>query len=217
MSSKIDIVLVGGGGHCKVVISILNKIGKYNIVGISDTKEKLGQKILGIPIKYTDDQLEELFEKGIKHALVTLGSVGNPDHRIRLFNMLKKIGFELPVIISPDSVVDNTVDIGEGSVIMPGVIINADTKIGKNCIINTRASIDHDCRISDHVHIAPGVTLSGLVIVGEGTHIGTGASVIQSVKIGKFSIIGAGSVVIKDVPDRMKVVGVPAKIRGKEE
>jgi len=211
MSSKPDIVLVGGGGHCKVVISIIKKLDTFNIPGISDLKENLGKEVLGIMTKYTDDQLEELHDKGIKYAFVTLGSVGNPDNRIRLFEMLKQIGFEIPVIISKDATVDESVEIEEGTVIMPGAIINPGTKIGKNCIINTGAIIDHDCMIGDHVHIAPGVTLSGSVKIGTGSHIGTGASVIHGIEIGSRVIVGAGSVVVNTIQDNKKVMGVPAR------
>ena len=211
MSSKPDIVLVGGGGHCKVVISIVKKLDTFNITGISDLKENLGKKVLGIETRYTDDELEDLHDKGIKYAFVTLGSVGDPDRRIRLFEMLKRIGFQLPVIISRDSIVDKTVEIDEGTVIMPGAIINAGTKIGKNCIVNSGAIIDHDCTIGDHVHVAPGVTVSGSVKIGTGSHIGTGASVIQGINIGRNVLIGAGSVVTNDVEDNSRVMGVPAR------
>ena len=211
MSSKPEIVLVGGGGHCKVVISIIKKLDTFNITGISDLKENLGKEVLGIMTKYTDDQLEELHDKGIKYALVTLGSVGNPDNRIRLFEMLKQIGFEIPVIISKNAIVDESVEMDEGTVIMPGVIINPGTKIGKNCIINTGAIIDHDCMIGDHVHIAPGVTLSGSVKIGTGSHIGTGASAIHGIEIGSRVIVGAGSVVVNTIQDNKKVMGVPAR------
>ena len=211
MSLKPDIVLVGGGGHCKVVISIIKKLDTFNITGISDLKENLGKEVLGIETRYTDDQLEELHDKGIKYAFVTLGSVGNPDNRIRLFEKLKQIGFEIPVIISKDAIVDESVETEEGTVIMPGAIINPGAKIGKNCIINTGAIIDHDCMIGDHVHIAPGVTLSGSVRIGSGSHIGTGASVIHGIEIGSRVIVGAGSVVVNTIQDNKKVMGVPAR------
>jgi len=211
MSLKPDIVLVGGGGHCKVVISIIKRLDTFNIKGISDLKENLGKEVLGIETRYMDDQLKELHDKGIKYTFVTLGSVGNPDNRIRLFEMLKQTGFEIPVIISKDAMVDESVEIEEGTVIMPGAIINPGTKIGKNCIINTGAIIDHDCTIGDHVHIAPGVTLSGSVKIGSGSHIGTGASVIHGIEIGSRVIVGAGSVVVNTIQDNKKVMGVPAR------
>lgn len=206
-----EIILVGGGGHCKVVVSIIKKLKEFKIIGISDLPHNVGKEILGIKIKFTDDELERIYSSGVKYAFVTLGSVGDPSKRIRLYEKLKKIGYTLPVIISPDAVVSEKVSIGEGSVIMPGVIINPSVKIGRNVIINTGAIIEHDVVIEDHVHIAPGVVLSGGVYIAEGAHIGTGASIIQNIKIGRGSIIGAGAVVVKDIPDGVVAKGVPAR------
>ena len=208
---KEKIVLIGGGGHCKVVISILKELGEFEIVGISDTSEKIGEKVLDIPIRFTDDELEKLFDEGIKHALITIGSVGNPKKRIELFEMIKSIGFKLPVIVSKHAVVSSDAKIDEGTVIMPGAVINPGVRIGKNVIVNTGAIIEHDAFIDDHVHIAPGVTLSGSVRIGCCSHIGTGASVIQEIRIGNNVIVGAGAVVVKDIPDNVIAKGVPAK------
>ncbi|AEX85662.1 sugar O-acyltransferase, sialic acid O-acetyltransferase NeuD family [Marinitoga piezophila KA3] len=213
MSSKEKIILVGGGGHCKVVASIIFEKNEYEIIGISDLKTEIGKEIMGIKINYIDEQLEELYKTGIKNAFVTVGSVGNPDLRIKLFKKLKDIGFNLPVIISKHTIISKDVSIGEGTVIMPGVIVNPGVKIERNCIINTGAIIEHDCIIEDNVHIAPGVTLSGGVKIGENSHIGTGTSIIQNIEIGKNVLIGAGSVVVNNIPDNTKAFGVPAKIK----
>ncbi|ADA66518.1 sugar O-acyltransferase, sialic acid O-acetyltransferase NeuD family [Thermotoga petrophila RKU-10] len=205
------IVLVGGGGHCKVVISVLKESGNFEIVGISDLKGNLEKEILGIPVKFTDDDLPFLFKEGVKNALVTIGSVGNPEKRVKLFEYLKSIGFKLPVVISKHAIVKENVTIEEGTIVMPGAIINPGTKIGKNVIINTGSIIEHDCVIGDHVHVAPGAVLSGGVIVDSETHIGAGAVIIQNIRIGKKTIIGAGAVVVRDIPDMVVAKGVPAR------
>ncbi len=205
------IILIGGGGHCKVVVSILRELNKFEIIGISDVPEKLGERVLDVPIKFTDGELRKIFDSGVRYAFITVGSVGNPRKRIELFQKAKSIGFELPVIISKNAVVSSDAKIGEGTVIMPGVIINPGVRIGKNAIVNTGAIIEHDAFIDDHVHIAPGVTLSGNVRIGCCSHIGTGASVIQEVQIGNNVIVGAGAVVVKDIPDNVVAKGVPAR------
>ncbi len=208
---KPKIVLVGGGGHCKVVASIFKEKDEFEIVGISDLGDNVGKTVLGIPVKYTDFQLKNLYDSGVKSAIVTLGSVGDPEKRVRLFKLLKETGFNLPVVISKYAIVSEDVKIGEGTVIMPGVIINPGTVIGKNVIINTGSIIEHDCVIGDHVHIAPGVVLSGGVKIGCCSHIGTGAIVIQNISIGKNAIIGAGAVVVRNIPDGVVAKGVPAR------
>jgi len=209
--AKKKIVLIGGGGHCKVVISILKKLDNFEIAGIVDNY-KAKVLISGIKIIGTDDDLKDIYKSGIHNALITVGSTEDNTKRYRLFNMVREIGYKFPVIISPEAIVDESVKIDEGTVIMPGCIINIGSSIGKNCIINTSAIIEHDCKIGNHCHIAPGVHISGVVNIGELSFIGIGATIIQGITIGKNVTIGAGSVVIKDIPDNVIAVGSPTKI-----
>ena len=209
--AKKKIVLIGGGGHCKVVISILKKIDNFEIAGIIDNY-KSESFINGIKIIGTDDDLKDIYKSGIHNALITVGSIKDNTKRYRLFNMAREIGYKFPVIISPEAIVDESIKIDEATVVMPGSIINIDSSIGKNCIINTGVIIEHDCKIGDHCHIAPGVHISGEANIGELSFIGIGATIIQGIKIGKNVTIGAGSVVIKDIPDNVITVGNPAKI-----
>ena len=214
--SKEKIVLIGGGGHCKVVMSILKKFDQFEIVGIVDNYKE-DNTISGINVIGSDDDLKDFYKSGIKNALITVGSIKDNTKRSRLFDMAKKIGFNFPTIISSDAIVDSTVKINEGTVIMPGSIINIDSSIGKNCIINTGAIIEHDCKIGNHCHIAPGVHISGAIDIDELSFIGIGATIIQGIKIGKKVTIGAGSVIIKNIPDNVIAVGNPAKtIKDKE-
>jgi len=214
--AKKKIILIGGGGHCKVVISILKKLDNFEIAGIVDNY-KAENFISGIKIIGTDDDLKDIYKSGIHNAFITVGSIKDNIKRYRLFNMAREIGYKFPVTISPKAIVDDNVKIDEGTVIMPGNIINIDSSIGKNCIINTGAIIEHDCKIGNNCHIAPGVHISGSVNIGELSFIGIGATIIQGVKIGKNVTIGAGSVVIKNIPDNVIVLGNPAKIiKGKK-
>jgi len=209
--AKKKIVLIGGGGHCKVVISILKKLDNFEIVGVVDNYKE-DSSVSGIKITGTDNDLKDIYKNGTQYALITVGSVKDNTKRYKLFNMAKEIGFKFLVIISHEAVVDESVKIDEGTVVMPGSIINIDSSIGKNCIINTGAIIEHDCKIGDYCHIAPGVHISGAVNIGELSFIGIGATIIQGIKIGKNVTIGAGSVVIKDIPDNVIALGNPAKI-----
>ncbi len=209
--AKKKVVLIGGGGHCKVVISILKKLDNFEIAGIVDNY-KSESFISGIKIIGTDDDLRDIYKSGIHYTLITVGSIKDNTKRYRLFNMAKEIGYKFPVIISLEAIVDESVKIDKGTVIMPGSIINIDSSIGKNCIINTGTIIEHDCKIGDYCHIAPGVHISGAVNIGELSFIGIGATIIQGINIGKNVTVGAGSMVIKDIPDNVIVIGNPAKI-----
>ena len=208
---KKKIILIGGGGHCKVVISILRKLNNFEIAGIVDNYRS-ESFISGIKIIGTDGDLRDIYKSDIHNTLITVGSIKDNTKRYKLFNMARKIGYNFPVIISPEAIVDESVKIDEGTVVRPGCIIDVDSYVGKNCIVSTNTTVGHDCIIDDHCHIAPGVNISGAVNIGKLSFIGVGATIIQGIKIGKNVTIGAGSVVIKDIPDNVIAVGNPAKI-----
>lgn len=204
------IIVIGGGGHAKVVISILKKLGNYKVAGYTDIDNK--GNILGVQYLGNDETLEGLFlNKNIKNAAIGIGQIKNVESRKEAIENLTKIGFEFPVIISPNAVVNEDVKIGQGTVVMDGVIINSSSIIGDFSIINTKSSIDHDCKIGDYVHIAPGVTISGGVTIGRNSLIGTGATIIQYKGIGENIIIGAGSVVVNDLIESGTYAGIPAR------
>ena len=206
-----DILLIGGGGHCKSVIDSIKSMDEFNIIGILDNKEKIGTFIDGIEVVGCDDDSRYFFEKGCKNAFITVGSIGDTSIREKLYNDLKNVGFRFPIIRDETSIVSKNIVIEEGTFIGKGVIVNSGTIIGKNCIINTGSILEHDCKIKDFVHIAPGVSLSGNVSIERKTHIGTNSAIIQGVKIGKSCIIGAGSVVIKNIDDFKKAYGNPCR------
>ena len=205
------IILIGGGGHCKVVIESILSQKHYSIAGIIDLQKKAGKKTLGVPVIGEDSELSSFFKKGIRNCFIALGSAGKPGLRIKLYGLGKKIGFKFPNIIHPAANLSAFAILGEGNYVGPLAVINAGARLGNNCIINTASIVEHDCLISDFVHLAPAVALSGGVSVGAGTHVGIGSVVIQNVKIGKNSIIGAGSIVTGDIESNVIAFGNPAK------
>jgi len=207
-----NLLLIGGGGHCKVIIDILYMLDSYKIIGIIDKKEKIGQNISNIPIIDHDENLSKYFDKGIKLALISMGNIGNPVKRQEIFLKLKKIGFTLPVILSPRATVSSSAMINEGSVIFHNCIINAETEIGVNCIINTGVIIEHENIIGDFVHLSPGVTLSGNVTIGKNSHLGTGSVVSNSISIGENCLIGTASNIVSNIPDYSLAYGNPCKV-----
>lgn len=208
-----DVLLIGGGGHCKSIIDSIKSQRHYNIAGIIDNFKDRNSYILEEKVIGTDDDLERLYNEGIKKAVITVGSVGDATIRKNIYYKLKKIGYELPVIIDPSAEVSSFAKIGEGTYIGKRAVINADSKINNCAIINTAAVVEHDCFLESFVHLAPGSVVCGNVKVGEGTHIGSNAVVIQNIKIGDNSVVGAGSVVIRDVLKETKVYGNPAKVK----
>lgn len=189
---KEKIILVGGGGHCKSVIDVIECIGIYDIVGIIDKKERLGEEVLGYKIIGTDEDLSHIFNE-IKKAVITVGFIKDSSTRIRLYKFVKEIGFELPNIISPYAYVSKHATLGEGNVVLHHAVINAGVKVGNNCIINTKALIEHDAIIEDHCHISTAAVVNGGVIVREGTFFGSNAVSKEYAEVSGF--VKAGSVV----------------------
>jgi len=204
------IVVIGAGGHARVILDVLKAQGGHEIIGIIDKNHHPDENLEGVPILCTFDKLPELISKeGVEGAIVAVG-----DNHIRknYYNELKKLGLKLVNAIHPSASIASNVELGEGIVICRETIVCVDAKIGNNCILNSGAIIEHQDILEDHVHIAPGVNLAGRVTVKEGSFVGIGSNVIQRITIGKNSIIGAGSIVIEDIPNNVVAVGTPAKV-----
>lgn len=203
------IVIIGGGGHAKLVISILKKINNYEIVGYTDVENK--GEILGVRYIGNDSILKNLYKNGIENVVLGLGFIKSNKKRKNVLEEISNIDFHYPVIISNNAVINEDVTAGMGTVIMDGVVISSGTRIGNFCIISTKSSMGHDCIIKNHVHIAPGVTLSGGVEIGNNVLIGAGATIIQYKKVVDNTIIGAGSTVVEDINEPGLYVDIPAR------
>jgi sugar O-acyltransferase (sialic acid O-acetyltransferase NeuD family) len=189
-----DIILIGGGGHCKAVIDVLEQEGRFNIIGIIDKPGLLGRNVLGYPIIGNDSELNNLI-KQCENVLITIGQIRNPLPRINLFDTVLKLGFTLPSVVSPRAYVSQYASIGKGSVIMHDVVVNAGAKIGDNCIINTKSILEHGSNIGDHCHISTNAVINGDVVVGSGSFIGSGAVTKEGIRINDNFFAKAGSVI----------------------
>lgn len=199
---KQKIILIGGGGHCKSCIDVIEQKETFQIAGIVDLPEKLHQKILGYEIIATDDDLPQMLNE-YENFLITLGQIKSPDKRIRIFQTLREIGAKLPVTISPLAYVSKHAKIGDGTIIMHHALINAGAKIGENCIINTKALIEHDAIIGDHCHIATGAIINGGVKVGSGIFFGSNAVCKEYIEIVEQTVIGCGAKITRDLPPQI--------------
>ncbi|MBI5789056.1 MAG: acetyltransferase [Candidatus Schekmanbacteria bacterium] len=205
-----NIIILGGGGHARVLIDLILSSGHFNILGILDSRQT--ENFLNIPVLGNDDLLPDLYTQGVRQAVIGVGSVKDNSKRNALYQAVKQLGFSIPPLIHPKAILsESNIILSEGVQVMAGAIIQPNVFLGENVIINTGAIIDHDCRIENNAFIAPGVTISGGVSIGENAFIGAGATILQGLKIGKDSLVAAGALVINDVPDKAIVMGVPAK------
>ncbi len=190
-----DIILIGGGGHCKSVIDVVEQEGKFNIAGIVDKPELLDSDVLGYSVIGNDSDLVSLAKK-YRYALVTAGQIKTPALRIKLFDLAVKAGFTMPSIISPRAYVSIHATIGKGTIVMHDALVNANVSINDNCIINSKALIEHDTVIESHCHISTYAAINGNVIVERGCFIGSRATTKESITIEKNSFVKAGSLVV---------------------
>ncbi len=205
-------VLIGGGGHARVLIECLEAGKEVRIEGILDPDPILrGQRVMGVPILGADDLLPKLVRRGIRYFVVAVGGTGDNRPRQRLFQLGQENGMKPISVIHPSAILSARARAGAGAQLLPGGIVNAGAVLGCNVIVNSGAIVEHDCRIGDHVHIATGAKLASTVEAGLGAHIGIGAAIRQGIRIGEWAVVGAGAVVIRDVEPGSTVVGIPAR------
>lgn len=200
MANKV--VIIGAGGHAKVIADIIVKNNDKLLGFLDDNKKGIvlaDYSVIG-KVNNCIDYIDEA------EFIVAIG-----DNAIRK-NISERFKLKWYTAIHPSAQIGLGCEIGEGTVIMANAVINSDTKIGKHCIINTAAIVDHENSVGDFVHISPNATLCGAVMVGECTHIGAGAIVRNGISIGDDIIVGAGATVVKNIIEQGKYVGVPAKI-----
>ncbi len=202
---KDKLLIIGAGGHGKVVADIAVKMNRWRSIFFLDDDESIrdfaGIKVIG----QSDMALSYINEYEIFVA------VGNNTMREKLQEKLEAAGATIPVLVHPNAVIGEEVELGTGTVVMAGVVINCCTKIGKGCIINTGATLDHDNVIEDYVHISPGANFAGNVKVGKNSWICCGSVVSNNINICSSCIVGAGAVVVKDITEVGTYIGVPAR------
>lgn len=203
-----NLILIGGGGHCKSVIDVIES-ANYNILGILDVADKIGEKVLSTPIIGADSEIEKYIDRA--EFLITVGFISNPILRIQLSDLVKKCGGKLATIVAPTAHVSKHATIGEGSIIMHNVVVNADARVGTNCIINTFANIEHEAIIGNHCHISTGSMINGACEIGEASFIGSQSVLAQGVKVATNSIVSAASFVHKDILNSGVYAGNPAR------
>lgn len=206
-----NLILVGGGGHCKSVIDVAESAG-YTILGILDRPEEVGKSVLGYQVIGTDDDMAKYADKA--DFIVTVGQIKSPDLRIKLHQMLAEAHCKLATIIASTAHVSKHAQIGEGTVIMHQAFVNADAHIGKGCIINTASIIEHEATVGDYCHISTGAIVNGAAKIGNNTFLGSHVVVNQLIEVASDSVIASLSLVNNNLFEKGVYVGVPAKKKG---
>jgi sugar O-acyltransferase (sialic acid O-acetyltransferase NeuD family) len=205
-----DILIVGAGGHGRVVLDVVRCAGEHRVLGFLDADETLvGTRVSDVAVLGHPNHLLKLRGKA-KGAIV---AVGDNAARVSYAKMLAEAGLELANAVHPSAVVAKSARLGRNVVVAANAVVGVEAILGDSVIVNTSAVVDHECAVGEGAHVAPGALLAGRVKVGAAAFVGMGAKVIQCLAVGDRAVVGAGAVVIRDVPAGATVVGVPARAR----
>ena len=207
------LLILGAGGHGKVVAETALASGVVSSVSFLDDRctslnawlPVLGWPVIGPLVLSLQAETAAQFDAAVV-------AIGHAATRLHWIQQLQNAGYHLPVLVHPTAWVSPSAQLGPASVVSAHAAVQAEASIGTGAILNTGCSVDHDAQLADGVHICPGARLAGEVNVGARSWIGIGASVIQQVRIGSDVTVGAGAAVVRDVPNKVTVVGVPARV-----
>lgn len=207
MIDKVQLIVLGTGGHASVVIDAAHSAGLRVIGTLGPNKPTHSD----FPAAYLGgDDMIASFDKATTGFAIGVGSIGNPQRRQVLFDKVRKLGFSLPPIVHARASIGSGVKIDCGAQVMAGAIINAGTQVGQNAIVNSGAIIEHNTTLGPHTHVAPGAVVCADVKIEHAAHIGAGATILQGLTIGHHALVAAGAVVTRDIAHNARVHGVPA-------
>ncbi|BBE16218.1 4-amino-6-deoxy-N-Acetyl-D-hexosaminyl-(Lipid carrier) acetyltrasferase [Aquipluma nitroreducens] len=204
------IILIGGGGHCISCIDVIEQTGLYQIIGILDLPEKLGEKVLNYSVIGTNNELER-FLPDCTDFLITVGQIKSSTLREKLFQQVKKAGGNLPLIISPIAHVSKYASIDEGTIVMHHALINAGASVGKGCIINSKSLIEHEAKIGNFCHISTAANVNGQVNIGDRSFIGSNTVIANNTNVASNTVIAAGSQVLRSIDSPGIYIGHPLR------
>lgn len=205
-----NLILIGGGGHCKSVIDVAESSG-YNILGILGMPDEVGKSVLNYKVIGTDDDIPHYVEQA--DFIITVGFIKNPTIRVRIYNRVKESGGKFAILVASTAHVSSYATLGEGTVVMHQAVVNAGAQVGVNCIINTFCNIEHDSVIGNQCHISTGTMVNGDCKVGERVFIGSQSVLVNGIEVGDDIIIGACSIVRKSIYQKGIYIGNPTILK----
>lgn len=206
---KQKIILIGGGGHCKSCIGVIESTGQYSIVGILDFPQFIGNKVLDYQIVGSDADIAKWAKEDVCF-LVTVGQIKSADVKMELHQKVVDAGGKFATVIASSAWIAQSAKIGTDTIIMHHTLINADAIIGNGCIINNFANIEHDVQVGDYCHISTGAMINGNCLIERKTFVGSGAVIANNVSVVSGCVVGAGTIVYRNIKEKGIYLGNPA-------
>ena len=203
MSNNKSVLVIGGGGHGKSVISVLRTAGYAVEAVIDDDPEKWGEELMGVPVT---GPISKLSDRAGTLAIIAIGDNAARKKIAECFDHLEWI-----TLVYPGAYVNPSARLGPGTMVLPGAVIGAEAIVGAQVVISVQCTVGHDVVIDNYAHLAAGVQVAGEASIGQGVFLAVGSIVIPGVQIGEWSLVGAGGVVVHNLPAGCKALGVPAR------
>lgn len=206
------VVIIGAGGHAKVVADIVLRSPSVTLAGFVDDNVPTGTKVLSGRVLGPVEVLEQLVETDMITAAIV--GVGDNAQRQRL---VEQVTYRTPTLtwinaIHSSVVIGDDVTIGDGVALLAGAVVQPGARVGNHTILNTRAALDHDSTLGDFASLGPGAMTGGTSSVGARSFVGMGGVVLHGRRVGDDTVVGAGAVVIEDLPDGVVAHGIPARV-----
>jgi len=199
------VIIYGGGGLSKMIIETVRVLGAYRIVGIIDDAIPAGTDIIGSPVLGGPEVLKDLYQKGIRSAVNSVGGIGNYEVRLQVFHTLAAAGFTCPAIVHPTAHIDPSAQLSAGVLVLAQSYVSGNARVGFGTLINNSVVVSHDCNLGVCCNLSPGAMIAGDVIIEDYAQIGMNATVNIGVRVGSEAIIGNGATIKKDVPARKRI------------
>ncbi len=211
MSGPVDLIVIGGGDHARVVIEAARtQPDRWNVVGFANLRPcPETDKRLNVPYLGGDEQC--YCQVSAKRFVLGLGAIGVSQQRPKLAARYDRHAARWATIVHTSAWVSPSATLGKGVVVLAGAIVNCGAVIGDHCIVNTGAIIEHHVRLGDYTQVGPGTAIGGGTTVGEGSYLGLGCRIRDHIQIGSRVVVGMGAVVVGPIADEQIVVGVPAR------
>ncbi len=193
----------------KLIAAINRQKPTWKLLGFVDDRPELcGSEFFGVPVLGDRNYLA----KYPREEVSVFNNVCGKERNARaVAKWIEENGFSVATLIHP-SIDTASVDISRGAIVPDGCVIGSGTHIGAYFTGRLSVVISHDVSIGDFVFMGPGSIVAGNATIEDGVFIGVGATIMSGCRIGAQSMVGAGALVTKDVPPRVSVAGVPARI-----
>jgi len=206
------VVIVGSSGHAKVVIDIVRREERFEIVGLLDDARPPGAETLGLAVLGALHELPNHIENHSVYGVII--AIGDNFQRRRVVQRLSEScpNVVFPTLVHPAANVAPDVEVGEGTIIVAGATLNPGSKVGRFCILNTNCSLDHDSSLGDFASLAPHAATGGNCSIGPHSAVGIGATILNGIEVGEHTVVGAGALVLTPLPPGVVAYGSTARI-----